>query len=233
MKKWSTSGGYKIFRVLSGRSNVFLITNSIKTILVDTSPEYMWKILQRRLDSLQIKEIDLLILTHSHFDHAANAARIKERYKSRVIIHQTEASYLATGDNILPAGTNSFTKLLVKTFAKPFEHKARYSACNHDLTFDEYFDLSDYGINGYLVHTPGHSPGSISVIIDNEVALVGDTMFGVFWWTVFPPFASDQDLMVKSWGKLLKTKCRIFIPSHGSANERSLVEKEYARRTIA
>jgi glyoxylase-like metal-dependent hydrolase (beta-lactamase superfamily II) len=233
MKIWSTSSGYKIFQILSGRSNVFLITNNQVNLLVDTGPEFMWKILQKRLEGLQVNQIDLLILTHSHFDHAANAARIKEKYNSKVIIHKAETNYLTAGDNILPAGTNNITRFLVKILAKQFKSIVRFPACSYDLTFDDFFDLTDHGFNGYLIHTPGHTQGSISVIIDNEIALVGDTMFGVFWWTVFPPFASDQDLMLNSWGKLLKTNCRIFIPSHGSANMRILVEKDHYKRISA
>jgi hydroxyacylglutathione hydrolase len=106
---------------------------------------------------------------------------------------------------------------------------ARYPPCNYDIAIDERYDLSEYGFNAYIIHTPGHTEGSLSVIIDNEIALVGDTMFGIFWWTVFPPFASDQFLLLNSWGKLLNSKCRIFIPSHGSVNERTLVEKDYSR----
>jgi hypothetical protein len=36
--------------------------------------------------------------------------------------------------------------------------------------------------------------------------------------------------MVNSWGKLLKTKCKVFIPSHGSANDRALVVKDFKKR---
>ena len=95
---------------------------------------------------------------------------------------------------------------------------------------DEKFDLEDYGFYAYILHTPGHSPGSLSVIIDEEVAFVGDTMFGIFKGSVFPPFAEDVNRMINSWGKLLKTGCSVFIPSHGSANNRSLVQKEYDKR---
>lgn len=72
----------------------------------------MWKTLQKRLSRLGIEKIDLLVLTHSHFDHAANAQKIKEKYNARVIIHHDEADYLASGNNILPVGTNPFTKFL-------------------------------------------------------------------------------------------------------------------------
>lgn len=230
MRSWSTIKGYKIFQVLSGRSNVFLLTNGQVNILVDTSPGFMWKTLQRRLESIGIEHIDYLILTHTHFDHAANAARIKEKYKAQVIVHRDETEYLITGKNILPSGTNSITKFMIRTLAKKFESFATYRPCNFDITFDNVYDLSHLGFKAHLMHTPGHTQGSISLIIDDEVALVGDTMFGVFWWTVFPPFASDHIRMLNSWEELLKTKCRLFIPSHGSANKRSLVEKDLNKR---
>jgi hydroxyacylglutathione hydrolase len=190
----------------------------------------MWNTLQKRLDSLRIKQIDLLILTHSHFDHAANAAKIKEKYNARVLIHQCEAEYLVTGDNILPTGTNSITKFLVRVFAKQFRSTARYQPCKFEYTFDNIHDLSHFGFNAFLMHTPGHTKGSISLIIDNEIALVGDTMFGVFCWTIYPPYASDPDKLIDSWEKLLRTNCKVFIPSHGSVNPRSLVEKDFNRK---
>lgn len=225
MKSWTTSGGYKIIRVLSGRSNVLLVTDGRSHILVDTSPKYMWRTLQKRLKKLRVEEIKLLILTHSHFDHAANACKIKERYNARVIIHRSEAKYLTAGDNILPTGTNRVTRFLVRIFAKQFVSFTRYQPCTSDYSFDDIFDLTGFGFNAYLMHTPGHTAGSVSLIIDNEAAIVGDTMFGIFPWTIFPPFASDTTLLLESWQKLLKTGCQLFIPSHGSAIKRALAEK--------
>jgi glyoxylase-like metal-dependent hydrolase (beta-lactamase superfamily II) len=95
---------------------------------------------------------------------------------------------------------------------------------------DSHFDLIGFGFNAYLIHTPGHTIGSMSLIIDNEIAIVGDTMFGVFKLSVFPPYAEDTEKMIKSWGKLLETNCSIFIPSHGTENCRSLVQQDYNRR---
>jgi hypothetical protein len=64
----------------------------------------------------------------------------------------------------------------------------------------------------------------------NEIALVGDAMFGVFKGSVFPPFADDVNQMVASWKLLLATKCNTFLPSHGSTCSRDLLQKNYDRK---
>jgi glyoxylase-like metal-dependent hydrolase (beta-lactamase superfamily II) len=230
MKTWKTKSGYEIIRLLSGRSNAFLLTNGEKNILIDTSVSRLWSRFQHRLKRLGIAGIDYLILTHAHFDHAANANKIKEKYKTTVIVQKEEANYLANGDNILPKGTTILTKPIVNVLGKRLFSRFKYEPCQPDILVDSEYDLSTLGFNAYLIHTPGHTAGSMSLIIDYELAIVGDAMFGVFKWSVFPPFAEDEKLMIKSWGKLLQTKCHVFIPSHGTANIRSLVQKDYNKR---
>lgn len=179
---------------------------------------------------MDIVHIDYLILTHTHYDHAGNAAWIKKKYKAHVILHKTEAKCLASGKNILPQGTNYFSGTLVRLFAKPFLRLSGYEPCEYDILVDSLFDLKETGFNGYIIHTPGHSEGSLSIIIDNEIALAGDTLFGKFRNSVFPPFADDINKLVKSWGDLLKAGCSVFIPSHGSAITRERLQKEYDTR---
>lgn len=230
MKKWKTKSGCEIFRILSGRSNVFLLTNGEKNILIDTSVSLTWERLQKQLDRSGIKKIDCLILTHAHVDHAANASRIKNKFNALVIIQKEEAGYLLNGSNIVPGGTTLFTRPLVKIFGKRLSSLIKYSPCKYDLLVDLRFDLNDFGFNAYLMHTPGHTAGSMSLIIDDEVAVVGDTMVGAVKWSVFPPFAQDVEQLIQSWGKLLETGCSLFLPAHGTGNNRSLVEKDYAAK---
>lgn len=226
-----TKSGYEVIQVLAGRSNSFLLTNGKNNILIDTGPAFMKKTLEKRLKSLKISAIDLLILTHTHFDHAANTEWIREKYKPQVMVHKNEASFLASGENIIPKGTNRITRVIVNLLPKRVISKLRFRPSKHDLETDMLFDLRDFGFNAYIIHTPGHSPGSVSVIVDDELALVGDTMFGIFRGSAFPPFADDIKQMIMSWGKLLETGCNIFLPSHGSELNRFTVQKDYERRT--
>jgi glyoxylase-like metal-dependent hydrolase (beta-lactamase superfamily II) len=230
MKTWTTRSGYKIFRVLSGHSNVFLLSNGEKRILIDTSPGYRWKKLNKRLKVLQIDRLDYLILTHTHYDHAGNSLRMKNQYHAKVIVHKSEAAFLLSGKNSLFYGTNAYTYLLVKLLFRPFVNRVFYKPCPYDILVDSTYDMKTMGFNAYILHTPGHSEGSLSVIVDNEIAMVGDCMFGIFRRTVFPPFAIDPWQMVDSWGKLLDTGCILFLPSHGNENTREMVQQDFNRR---
>jgi hydroxyacylglutathione hydrolase len=232
MKTWVTKSGYQIIQILSGRSNVFLLTNERTNFLIDTSAGRSWNKLQKHLEIADVKNINYLILTHAHFDHAANANKIKTKYGASVIVHQDEAEYLAKGENIIPHGTTLLTRSLVSMAGKSLVKRMRYEPCHFDILVDRMLDLKAMGIDAHIMHTPGHTSGSMSVIIEDEIALVGDTMFGVFRGSVFPPYAENATLMIQSWGKLLQTGCRLFLPSHGTANSRSLVEKDYSKRCI-
>lgn len=230
MKTWQTKNGYRVIRVLGGRSNVFLTTNGTFNILIDTSPRNRLAKLQRNLEKLEVETIDYLILTHSHYDHAQNANWIRRRYKARVVVHCTEAQYLENGSNTIPQGTNPFTRFLVSRFGKWFAKMQRHEPCGVDIAVDSSFDLRKTGIPVYTLHTPGHSPGSMSVIVDDEIALVGDALFGVLRGSISPPFADDIGLMVRSWGTLLETQCSIFLPAHGNQRSRELLLRKYAER---
>jgi len=230
MKTWETKNGYKIIRVLAGRSNVFLVSKGDKFILVDTSPAGCWKKLDRRLQRLGVECLDVLVLTHMHYDHAGNAARLQDKYKAKVIVHRTEGSFLARGEAIIPRGTNLLGRLLIDRLGRKLTPRLKCPPCRPDILVDDDLSLADFGFNARIVHTPGHSPGSQSVVVDDEIALVGDAMFGIFPWSVFPPFADDARQMVESWGKLLATGCRLFLPSHGTANSCQLVQENYDQR---
>ncbi|MDU1903233.1 MAG: MBL fold metallo-hydrolase [Dysgonomonas sp.] len=234
MNIWNTKSNYEILQVLSGRCNVFLLTNGDTNILIDTSIAQNQGKLFRKLENLGIESIDYLILTHTHFDHAASAGVIKEKFNSRVIVHASESSFLKTGKAVLPKGTNVFTRNLIQRIGNKVVHKFDFAPCEYDIAIDSCYPLDDLGYsNVYLLPTPGHSPGSISIIVDNEVAIVGDALFGVFPNSIFPPFADDEKELIRSWGKLLMTECSVFLPSHGSERSRNLLDRVYRKRTTS
>lgn len=231
MQSWTTKGGYRICRVLGGRGNAYAIAHDGRLLLVDTGRTNRWGALRRGIDALSAHNSPaILILTHTHFDHAENAARLRQTYQLQITVHRSEAAYLLTGDSPLPRGSILPTRWLMRWGARMAQPFFRYAGVQAELPIGERYDLQPFGFNAYLVHTPGHTCGSVSLIIDDEIACVGDTLFGVVPGNVFPPFADDIPTLIRSWRKLLDTPCRIFLPGHGGAIERALLQHAYARR---
>ncbi len=227
MKKWITHGNHTIYQVLTGRSNSFLISKGNIHVLVDTGRMNSWKNFEEKLDSLlEGDRLSVLVLTHTHFDHVENAAKIKEKYNPKVIAHKIEAKYLGRGNTPLPEGTNLITRFIMK-LGKRMQSNYNYESVTCDIMVDEKYDLNPLGINVHLIHTPGHSPGSVSVVVDDEIAIVGDAIFGVFRGSVFPLFADDPGVMLDSWNKLLKTGSQLFLPGHGQERSRKLLQKQF------
>lgn len=231
MKKWTTKSGVEIHRVLAGRCNCYLVSKENRFLLVDAGGKKDWKRLVRKLNGLGV-ETNLsvsLALTHCHFDHAENAAKFKRTYGAPILAHRSEDNLLRNGDNPVIKGTLRYTKILSGLLSsKRIASLMKYEPVASDVLVDDALRLEPYGIPGYLLHTPGHTSGSTSVVVDDEIAIVGDAMFGIFPNAVLPPFADNVSLVVRSWGKLLGTGCRIFLPAHGSERGANLVKSRYA-----
>lgn len=226
MKKWTTTGGCTIYQVNEGRSNSYLVLDDDVSILIDTGLENSKTGLIKKLDHLLgERSLSYLVLTHTHFDHVGNAAMLKETYKAKVIVQESESENLKRGKTLIPQGTNPLTRFLVK-IGRTIKQFNEYSPVEPDDLVGEKHFLTP---KCYLIHTPGHSKGSMSLIVNDEVALVGDAMVGIFWWSIFPAFADDVPSMITSWKKLLKTGCNIFLPGHGTPNSRKLLEKQYRK----
>lgn len=229
LKNWKTRN-CTIYQILKGRSNSFLIKSENNYIFVDTGRKNSWKKLSSKINGLlDVNKLSCLILTHTHFDHVENAAKIKEKYKCPIIVHESEANYLKHGNTPLPQGTNFITRFLINSVSKRVNPRSKYETAIPDILVDVKYDLSPYEFNAYIIHTPGHTIGSISIIIDDQVAIVGDTLFGMFKWSTYPPFADEPEIMIKSWGKLLETDCKLFLPGHGTKISRELLEKQYEK----
>lgn len=196
-------------------------------MLVDTGWAGDRKRLLARLR--QAGKPDVVMMTHTHFDHAGNAGMLKDMFSPRFIVHESEKDFLQSGDSPVPGGTMRWTRLIYKLGAARVPRWFHVTGVTADLVFRERLDLADFGFTSYILHTPGHSAGSSSLVVDNEVALVGDTAVGTPG-SAFPPWGDDREAILTSWEKLLATPCRIFHPAHGFPVTRQRLEREYLRR---
>ena len=224
-RKWKTSSGIEVFQVLSGRSNSYLIHSDRRIILVDTGKESALEQLQGNINQLcfSVENIEYLLLTHTHFDHCQNAAKLKSWSNCQIIAGQPETDFAGNGYTPLPKGVFLFSHIISALGNWIGKAGFGYKPFHPDVLIQDETKLDD---RVKIVPTPGHSDGSISLIIDNEIAVVGDAMFGVFRNSVLPPFADDFTQTIKSWGTLLVSGCRTFLPGHGRPITRDLLQRE-------
>lgn len=219
---------------MTGRSNSYLITDEDVNVLVDTGKHSSYVRLRRNIESLGLarKEITLLILTHTHYDHCRNAARIREHENCRILMSRMEMGFAESGFTPLPKGTFGITRLVSNLGNWIGQRKFGYPPFTPDLLIEEETEWIQNHFKIKILHTNGHSQGSISVIVDNQIAIVGDEMLGVYKNSIFPPFADDIKQMINNWEKLLNTACDLFLPGHGKEITRELLQKEYTKYSL-
>lgn len=219
----------EIIHLVKGRTNVYLIRQNQQCILIDTGTRKNLDNVLRALKEHNIhpSQIEYIILTHAHFDHVGCAGELKEITGAKIILHHKEMDWGRRGMSTFPKGTNTFFAIISELGRNFYKKLACFPSFEPDkLIFDRY-DLNELGWNGYILHTPGHSPGSISVIMNDKYAFVGDTLFGIFQNSVYPPFADQTDLLIESWESLLNTACSFYYPGHGRCINYDLLLKEY------
>lgn len=222
----------QIVRIPMGTSNAYLVVKGPNAILIDAGNRRKE---QKVVDALQKMDlspsaIQLIILTHSHYDHCGSLKTLKDITDAKILIHRSEAECLRQGVCAIPEGTRWFSKIITSLGRILARQGVHYPPVLPDITIHETFELRRFGINGYILPTPGHTSGSISVILRDTHAVVGDTLFHVFRNRVFPPFADDPQELVRSWRKLIDMGCAHFYPGHGKPFGRELLRKAYEAR---
>jgi len=229
MKYWQTRCGTLVEQIISGWSNVYLVSFNGHHIMVDSGPSLLSGKLNESVSSIGLKSLDALVLTHTHFDHTGNAAILKERFRMPVLVHRSESVFLECGFSPLPHGSWPISEFIYNLGARRVEKYLKVKVVIPDILVDDRFDLSVFGIRARLIHTPGHTRGSISMIIDEQLVISGDTCVSPFPGRAFPPWADDPERLVRSWKILLDTNCEVFLPMHHRTIPRKTLEREYEK----
>ena len=85
-----------------------------------------------------------------------------------------------------------------------------------DVELREGDDLSEFGVSGQIFETPGHTMGSITVLLESGAAIVGDAAFNSSRPDI-PPIGDNYEATRASFSKLKKIGAARLYPGHGDA----------------
>lgn len=209
-----------------------------KSIIVDTGfPGNEQKILDS-LDENGIEhgDVSLLLITHTHPDHMGSVAALKKHLPNTpVAMHRKEIIYAHTPKQYPPIPAH----LVGKIFSFFPRVKVDVETFIPDIIVDEVLELKEYGINGRVIHTPGHTKGSISILLhDSREALLGDLIAGGILIggicchskPLTPPFQDSQRQVVRDLQKLLPYADKFYVAHGGPLFENDLKHKYFKRR---
>lgn len=181
-------------------ATVFVIDFGSELILIDAGAGRSSRTLVRNIEEagLDPKKISTVILTHCHIDHIGSASYFRDNFGCKLAVHELDAGAIEEGDPILTAAN------WYETDFPPTPVDIRFRGDHEILRFgDEEL---------HLLHTPGHTPGSMSIYLDRggKRVLFGQDIHGPF----LPSFRSDVGLWRKSMEKLLALEADILCEGH-------------------
>lgn len=213
--------GINIYPIPLGFDHCYIIQDK-GTIMIDGGAPKQAKEFAKAMEKISIKpqDIQLMIMTHGHWDHIASAKEIKEITGAKIAMHEREKDWLEKSLKPMPPGVTTWGHIFSKiiTMFLPLIH---IPGTHVDVVLgDEEFPLEEYGIPGKIIYTPGHSSGSVSVLLETGDAFVGDLAMNKFPLRLsagLPIFAEDWQKVEESWKLLLDQGAKTIYPAHGDS----------------
>ena len=188
-------------------ANVYLVINGQELAVIDTGTSGNAQKTVAYIQKLgyQPTDVKTIILTHFHMDHMGSAKELKDLTNAKVAVHAEDADYVS-GKKPLPKPKNILFRA-VSSFVKPVP-----------VQVDVILKEGDKIAGLVVIHTPGHTPGSI-MLLDEErkVLFAGDTLRydGKKVSGAPEQFSTDPNQIRESIAKASTLNFDVMLPGHG------------------
>jgi len=213
-----------------GGVNCYLVNTDQGYLLIDTGFLSKRAKLVQELAAAGCRpgQLRLIILTHGDTDHADNAAYVREKYGAKIALHALEAPLVERGDmsgtrKAKPDKIGLIFRVMIPLAPVLFKTNA-FEYFKPDFTIEEGFDLSEYGFAAKVLHLPGHSKGSIGILMSADfsvqpagggpVVFCGDLLYN-FIGRPSCQLIDDMADFNASLDKLKKLGVKTVYPGHG------------------
>ena len=169
------------------------------------------------------RKLTLILLTHGDFDHTGNAKYLKEKYNSKIALHNDDIGMVEFGDISWNRNMNVFLRVLGKLMTvflgMRLKKKDRFLP---DLILKNEQRLDEYGLPAKIITLPGHSKGSVGVITEDGHFFCGDILENLEHPSP-ARMVSDRIDMEKSIRKINSLEFNIAYPGHGRPFKKDLL----------
>lgn len=201
-----------------GRDCCVYLLNLGELVLIDAGAGISAGAIVRNIESLGFDAalVSTIVLTHCHIDHVGGAAAIKDRTGARIVMHELDAVPVENGDQRMTAA---------------HWYGVRFQPLPVDLTFSGHREtLSLGGGDLILLHTPGHTPGSLSVYCDTggKRVLFGQDIHGPF----LADFGANMSHWQRSMEELLALNADILCEGHFGIYQPNKKVRAYIERYL-
>jgi glyoxylase-like metal-dependent hydrolase (beta-lactamase superfamily II) len=216
-------------------TNYFLLTCQHGFILIDAGWHGKLQRFKQELASFNIglNQIKYIFITHHHHDHSALVQDLRVLTNAKLIVHKQQVDFITEGvTDYKKIKQYNWLLWLIDRVFRPFI-KYNYKPVKieqSDFIINSDVDdtvLRAIGVNGKILATPGHSIDSVSILLDNGVAYIGDlamNIMGFICKTPLPIEAENYQQVNESLKKLIDLGAKEFYPSHGGPIDKKTVE---------
>jgi glyoxylase-like metal-dependent hydrolase (beta-lactamase superfamily II) len=208
-------------------SNAYLVVGA-RPILVDTGSrgDAARIVAGCAAAGVSIRDLALILHTHVHSDHFGNTADLATEARCPVAYHPGDRPLAVRGNNGPLRGVGLRGRILARLLHhRPFRTRAV------DVDAEDGMRLDEFGVAASVLHTPGHTPGSISVVLDSGDAIIGDVIMGGYAGGAIRPtkpnfhyFAEDLPLAMTSLDRILaRVSGRLYVGHGGPLQHRAVM----------